>query len=67
MCFFFVLGEEAVNKNINKHRETQLQLQKKIQQKYEGKERKRKIQVIIHFFLLCFALMANHFFAFSLV
>lgn len=33
------------NKGENKHREMQLQLQKKIQQKHEGKERKRKAQV----------------------
>ncbi|XP_050315717.1 uncharacterized protein LOC126750216 isoform X2 [Anthonomus grandis grandis] len=37
--------EEGV-KNISKHGETKLQLQKKIQQRTEGKERKRKIQNI---------------------
>ncbi|XP_060536618.1 uncharacterized protein LOC132708348 [Cylas formicarius] len=37
-------GEDSATKNLNKHREAQLQLQKKIQQKTEGKERKRKIQ-----------------------
>lgn len=36
-------GDEAVCKNNNKHREMQIQLQKKIQQRNEGKERKRKI------------------------
>ncbi|KAH1007247.1 uncharacterized protein LOC109536289 [Dendroctonus ponderosae] len=38
-------GEEPVGgKGVNKHREMQLQLQKKIQQRNEGKERKRKLQ-----------------------
>ncbi|XP_074035917.1 uncharacterized protein isoform X2 [Leptinotarsa decemlineata] len=37
-------GEEGNYKNCSKHREMQLQLQRKIQQKNEGKERKRKMQ-----------------------
>lgn len=43
--------EEGSGKNVSKHREMQLQLQKKIQQRSEGKERKRKAQVVkrIHY------------------
>nr|XP_023012220.1 DNA-binding protein RFX7 [Leptinotarsa decemlineata] len=41
-------GEEGNYKNCSKHREMQLQLQRKIQQKNEGKERKRKMQVGYH-------------------
>ncbi|XP_066138481.1 DNA-binding protein RFX7 isoform X2 [Euwallacea fornicatus] len=37
-------GDDVGGKNVSKHREMQLQLQKKIQQRSEGKERKRKIQ-----------------------
>ncbi|KAL1512847.1 hypothetical protein ABEB36_002364 [Hypothenemus hampei] len=37
-------GDETINKGLNKHREMQLQLQKKIQQRNEGKDRKRKNQ-----------------------
>ncbi|CAH1116986.1 unnamed protein product [Phaedon cochleariae] len=37
-------GEDVNGKGGNKHREMQLQLQKKIQQKNESKERKRKMQ-----------------------
>lgn len=42
------------SKGENKHREMQLQLQKKIQQKNEGKERKRKVQVCLVFFICKF-------------
>ena len=41
----FCLGEVCGAKGGTKHREMQLQLQKKIQQKNEVKERKRKMQV----------------------
>ncbi|KAF7268030.1 hypothetical protein GWI33_018777 [Rhynchophorus ferrugineus] len=39
--------EDTVNKDITKHRVTQLQLQKKIQQRSEDKDRKRKLQASI--------------------
>lgn len=44
------LGELCGGKGGTKHREMQLQLQKKIQQKNEVKERKRKMQVNVYFF-----------------
>lgn len=45
--FSYFFEEDTINKDITKHRVTQLQLQKKIQQRSEDKDRKRKLQVYI--------------------